>query len=146
LDRLAEAPLANVREIDGALHRWRGLRGLADEAPEAFAEAWPAEPPKAVRPVTLGDVEQYVLQAYRLTREELHSPRRNRAVALPRQVAMYLMHRNTPASMEVIGEHFGGRDHSTVKHACEKIRGLKDSDAVIRELLQRFGARQPAPA
>jgi chromosomal replication initiator protein len=82
-----------------------------------------------------------VSQRFGVTREELVSPRRSQAVAYPRQVAMYLSRELTDASLPMIGKEFGGRDHTTVIHAKDKISRLIREDRSVYNLVQELTAR-----
>ena len=82
-----------------------------------------------------------VAQLSNIKLSEMSSERRARAVARPRQVAMFLSKQLTTRSLPEIGRKFGGRDHTTVMHACRKIEQLRQSDAAISEdveLLRRM--------
>jgi len=68
----------------------------------------------------------------------MHSARRARAVARPRQVAMYLAKQLTPRSLPEIGRRFGGRDHTTVMHAIKKIEELRAADSVMSEDIEQL--------
>ena len=76
-----------------------------------------------------------------ITLDELVSPRRSQAVAYPRQVAMYLSRELTDASLPMIGKEFGGRDHTTVIHAKDKITRLIREDRSVYNLVQELTAR-----
>jgi chromosomal replication initiator protein len=85
------------------------------------------------RLVSVDNIQRVVAEYYKIKISDLHSKRRSRSVARPRQVAMYLSKDLTNHSLPEIGESFGGRDHTTVLHACRKIKELIDSDADINE-------------
>ena len=74
------------------------------------------------RRVTIEEIQKRVAEHYNVRLSEMHSARRARAVARPRQVAMYLSREIVGTSLENIGLHFGGRDHSTVIHACRAVK------------------------
>jgi len=76
-----------------------------------------------------------VARFYNLSLDDLKSPRRSKAVAFPRQVAMYLAREETAASLLEIGKALGGRDHSTILYGYEKISSLAEEDSLRRELL-----------
>ena len=95
----------------------------------------------ADRRVTIEEIQLRVSQHYNIKVAEMHSPRRSRSVARPRQVAMYLAKHLTQASLPSIGRKFGNRDHTTVMHAVRKIEELRGSDNTINEdveLLKRM--------
>ncbi len=83
--------------------------------------------------VSLDNIQKTVAEYYKIKVSDMMSKRRSRSVARPRQVAMALAKELTNHSLPEIGESFGGRDHTTVLHACRKIRELEETDADIRE-------------
>jgi chromosomal replication initiator protein len=85
------------------------------------------------RRVTIEDIQKLVAEHYSIRIADMHSARRARAVARPRQVAMYLAKQLTPRSLPEIGRKFGGRDHTTVMHAIRKIEELRAGDPVLSE-------------
>jgi chromosomal replication initiator protein len=90
------------------------------------------------RQVSLDNIQRTVAEYYKIKGSDLLSKRRNRSVARPRQMAMALAKELTNHSLPEIGESFGGRDHTTVLHACRKIRELRESDSDIREDYQNL--------
>ena len=97
------------------------LTGLAVAA--AAATTPPADF-NSDRRVTIEEIQKRVAEHYSIRLADMHSPRRARLVARPRQVAMYLAKQLTSRSLPEIGRKFGGRDHTTVMHADRKIRNL----------------------
>jgi chromosomal replication initiator protein len=85
------------------------------------------------RRVTIEEIQKKTAEFYKLDLRELHSARRARRVARPRQVAMYLARELTSRSLPDIGRRFGGRDHTTVLHACRRIEALCGSDPVFQQ-------------
>jgi chromosomal replication initiator protein len=83
--------------------------------------------------VSLDNIQRIVAEYYRIKVADLMSKRRSRSVARPRQVAMALAKELTNHSLPEIGDSFGGRDHTTVLHACRKIEELKGTNNDIRE-------------
>ncbi|MBF6907398.1 chromosomal replication initiator protein DnaA, partial [Acinetobacter baumannii] len=83
--------------------------------------------------VSIDNIQRTVAEYYKIKISDLLSKRRSRSVARPRQVAMALSKELTNHSLPEIGVAFGGRDHTTVLHACRKIAQLRESDADIRE-------------
>ncbi|MGI9293373.1 MAG: helix-turn-helix domain-containing protein, partial [Pseudomonadales bacterium] len=81
--------------------------------------------------VSLDNIQRTVAEYYKIKIADLLSKRRNRSVARPRQVAMSLAKELTNHSLPEIGDGFGGRDHTTVLHACRKIKELRETDADI---------------
>ncbi len=93
------------------------------------------------RHITIEEIQKRVAEHYAIRLSDMHSARRARAVARPRQVAMYLSQQLTARSLPEIGRKFGGRDHTTVMHAVRKIEELKAIDpgfAEDVELLRRM--------
>ena len=93
------------------------------------------------RRVSIEDIQKRVAEHFRIRLGDMHSPRRARAVARPRQVAMYLCKQLTTRRLPEIGRKFGGRDHTTVMHAVRKIDELRQADTTLNEdveLLRRM--------
>ncbi|MEO1227203.1 MAG: helix-turn-helix domain-containing protein, partial [Pseudomonadota bacterium] len=93
------------------------------------------------RRVTIDEIQRKVAEHFNIRVADMHSARRSRSVARPRQVAMYLCKQLTPRSLPEIGRKFGGRDHSTVIHAVRKIEELCAADRAFAEeveLLRRM--------
>ncbi len=140
---LAHRITSNVRELEGALNRVIAqaiLVGRAitlEMAQDVLRDLLRAHE----RRVTIEDIQKLVAEHYRIRIADMHSARRARAVARPRQVAMYLAKQLTPRSLPEIGRKFGGRDHTTVMHAIRKIDELRAIDSVLSEdieLLRRL--------
>jgi len=93
------------------------------------------------RRVTIEEIQKRVAEHFNIRLADMHSARRARAVARPRQVAMYLAKQLTSRSLPEIGRKFGGRDHTTVMHAVRKVEELRAGDAGFNEdveLLRRM--------
>ncbi|MFM9828734.1 MAG: chromosomal replication initiator protein DnaA [Sphingomonas sp.] len=133
LELLARRMSANIRELEGALNRVVAYAQLTgDVITLDFAVATLGEALRGVQKrVTIDDIQRAVSTYFELKPLELVSARRARAVARPRQIAMYLSKRLTTRSLPEIGRKFGGRDHSTVIHAVRRIEALRDSDGDI---------------
>jgi chromosomal replication initiator protein len=136
---------ANIRELEGALTRVVAFSSLTDRpltvelAEDVLKDVYPQG--NAAPEVTIGRIQEAVSQRFGVTLDELVSPRRSQAVAYPRQVAMYLSRELTDASLPMIGKEFGGRDHTTVIHAKDKIRKLILEDRTVYNLVQELTAR-----
>lgn len=121
---------SNVRELEGALRRvmayarFHGREISLELAREALRDLLAA----FNRQLTLDVIQKTVADYYKLKLSELLSPKRTRNIARPRQIAMYLSKELTPASLPAIGDGFGGRDHTTVLHACRTIADLRLAD------------------
>jgi chromosomal replication initiator protein len=143
LEFLAHKITSNVRELEGALNRIAAhaqLVGRAitlESAQEVLHDLLRAND----RRVTIDEIQKRVAEHYNIRLADMHSARRARAVARPRQVAMYLCKQLTPRSLPEIGRKFGGRDHTTVMHAVRKIEELRGTDRTLAEdieLLRRM--------
>ena len=143
LEFLAHKITSNVRELEGALNRicaHAQLVGRAitlESAQEVLHDLLRAND----RRVTIDEIQKRVAEHYNIRLADMHSARRARAVARPRQVAMYLCKQLTPRSLPEIGRKFGGRDHTTVMHAVRKIEELRAADRTLAEdieLLRRM--------
>ncbi len=143
LEFLAHKITQNIRELEGALNRISAHATLIgrpitlDSAQEVLHDLIRAND----RRVTIEEIQKRVAEHYSIRLADMHSPRRARAVARPRQVAMYLSKQLTSRSLPEIGRKFGGRDHTTVMHAVRKIEELRASDHSFNEdieLLRRM--------
>jgi chromosomal replication initiator protein len=127
LELIAERVTGNVRVLEAALIRVVAYASLTDKAidatlaDEVLTQLYGrAQARAAAGPPTVERIQDVVADVFGLTREELLSPSRAARVAWPRQVAMYLTREHTHETLPAIGQHFGGRDHSTVLHACKR--------------------------
>ena len=124
---------SNVRELEGALNRvmayarFHGKEISVDMAREALRDILGA----TARQITLEGVQKTVADYFRIKVSDMYSQKRTRNIARPRQVAMWLCRELTDHSLPEIGEAFGGRDHTTVLHACRTIVSLRFKDAVL---------------
>jgi chromosomal replication initiator protein len=126
---------ANVRELEGALHRivasarFTGRNVDVELAREALRDLLMFQE----KQITINNIQKTVAEYYKMRVSELHSKRRNRQIARPRQLAMALAKELTNLSLPEIGDAFGGRDHTTVIHACRKIEELLQQDVRMKE-------------
>ncbi len=143
LEFLARRISSNVRVLEGALTRLFAFADLVgrditmDMAQETLADLLRLSD----RKVTIEEIQRKVAEHYNLRISDLLSPRRARAVARPRQVAMFLSKSLTSKSLPEIGRKFGGRDHTTVIHAVKRVEEMKQTDSQIAddvELLRRM--------
>jgi chromosomal replication initiator protein len=136
---------SNIRELEGALTRVVAYSSLTDRpltvdlAERVLKDVFPQG--AAAPEVTIARIQEAVSQRFGVTLDELVSPRRSQAVAYPRQVAMYLSRELTDSSLPAIGREFGGRDHTTVIHAKDKITRLIREDRSVYNLVQELTAR-----
>lgn len=135
LQLLAQHIASNVRELEGALNRLVAYARLTGEplTPELAREQLRDLFRVYNRVVTIEDIQQKVATQFNIRVSDMHSPRRAREVARPRQVAMFLAKQLTNRSYPDIGRAFGGRDHTTVIHACETITSLIPRDSGLAE-------------
>lgn len=124
---------SNIRELEGALRRvvanaqFTGSAITLEFAKDALQDLLVSQD----KMVTLDNIQKTVAEYCRIRVSDLHSPRRTRSVTRPRQIAMALSKELTNHSLPEIGSAFGGRDHTTVLHACRRISELRESDAQI---------------
>jgi chromosomal replication initiator protein len=136
---------SNIRELEGALTRVVAFSSLTDRsmtvelAEHVLKDVFPQG--DAASEVTIPRIQEAVSERFGVTLDELSSPRRSQAVAYPRQVAMYLSRELTDSSLPKIGREFGGRDHTTVIHATQKITRLIREDRSVYNLVQELTAR-----
>jgi len=143
MEFLAHKITSNVRELEGALNRIVAYANLVgrEVTLEGTQEVLQDLLRSNDRRVTIEEIQKRVAEHYNVRLSEMHSARRARAVARPRQVAMYLSKQLTSRSLPEIGRKFGGRDHTTVMHAVRKIDELRAGDnefAEDVELLRRM--------
>jgi len=137
---LAEHLAGGVRQLDGALKQLEALARLAKRPLDvATVAAHFREQVEAGR-ITVERIAERVGGYFRVEPAQLQSRRRYRGVLLPRQVGMYLARQLTGLSLEQIGAYFGGRDHSTVLHACRKVEQALDSDAALSGAVRQLHA------
>ncbi len=134
---------SNIRELEGTLKRVIAM-ALLHQVPvtdKLAAEALDSLAPSYKRKVTATEVLNIVAQYYKLDLEVLKGPARDKGIALPRQVAMYLMREESDASLPGIGALLGNRDHSTIMHGCDKInRELKNENPQLRSDIRAIRA------
>ena len=143
MEFLAHKITANVRELEGALNRvvahsqLVGREITLETAQEVLHDLLRAND----RRVTIEEIQKQVASHFNIRGSDMHSARRARSVARPRQVAMYLAKQLTSRSLPEIGRKFGGRDHTTVMHAVKKVEELRECDSSFAEdveLLRRM--------
>lgn len=135
LELLARRIASNVRELEGALNKIVAYAGLTGSPIDvAFVNEMLAEVFQAHRRrITIDEIQRSVSAHFSIGQSEMVSARRARAVARPRQIAMYIAKQMTPRSLPEIGRKFGGRDHTTVIHAIRQIEKLRASDRELDE-------------
>ena len=132
---IAQRLRSNVRELEGALKRviahsnFTGQKIDLDLIKEALRDLFALQD----KLVTIDNIQRSVAEYYKIKMADMLSKRRNRSVARPRQVAMSLSKELTNHSLPEIGDAFGGRDHTTVMHACKQVKKLRHSSIDIQE-------------
>jgi len=131
----------NIRELEGALIRVVAYSSLINQditthlAAEALKDIIPSSRPKMI---TIQDIQQRVGEYFNLKMEDFKARKRTKAIAFPRQIAMYLSRELTDFSLPKIGDAFGGRDHTTVIHAHEKISQQIKNDQELNKVINNI--------
>jgi len=132
---IAERIRSNVRELEGALKRvianakFTGREISMEQVRESLRDLIAIQD----RQIGIENIQKTVADYYKIRLSDLHSKKRTRSIARPRQLAMALAKELTNHSLPEIGDAFGGRDHTTVLHGCRKIEELRESSRDIRE-------------
>ncbi|MEK3888889.1 chromosomal replication initiator protein DnaA [Bacillus sp. FSL K6-3431] len=132
---------SNIRELEGALIRVVAYSSLinkdinADLAAEALKNIIPSSKPKVI---TILDIQKMIGAEYNIKLEDFKAKKRTQSIAFPRQIAMFLSREMTDFSLPKIGEEFGGRDHTTVIHAHEKISKMLASDPEFHSKIEEI--------
>jgi chromosomal replication initiator protein len=130
---------SNVRELEGAFIRVMAYASL--QSAEATAELAMQVLGNVVhKPITLARIRQVIAEHFQITNEELVGGRRTKELSWARQIAMYLSRELTDSSLPKIGMEFGGRDHTTVMHACDKVKGLLATDPSLVSQIQHLSS------
>ena len=138
LEFLAQRVRTNVRRLEGALMRVASFvslsgREISRETVEQLLRDILQE--EAKKTVTIDQIQRKVAEHFDVRLADMTSKRRPANIAFPRQVAMYLARRHTKASLNEIGDAFGGRDHGTVLHACKTVSGRMVKEDQVRQLI-----------
>ncbi|MBE9421152.1 chromosomal replication initiator protein DnaA [Staphylococcus epidermidis] len=141
LNYIANQIQSNIRELEGALTRLLAYSKLQGKpiTTELTAEALIdiIQSPKSKK-ITIQDIQKIVGQYYSVRIEDFSAKKRTKSIAYPRQIAMYLSRELTDFSLPKIGEEFGGRDHTTVIHAHEKIANDIKSDPTFKQEVENL--------
>jgi chromosomal replication initiator protein len=128
----------NIRELEGALTRVQAYGAIHQHQVDLDAAATLLSdliPSATRRPLSIDRIQQVVSNYYNLSLEDMKGKRRDKHIVLPRQVAMFLVREETPSSLPVIGQSFGGRDHTTALHSIDKIANeLKEDERLASEI------------
>ncbi len=132
---VADQVHSNVRELEGALHRIIASSRFTGRSldTQLVRDALKDLIVYREKQITLENIQKIVAEYYSIRVADLHSKRRNRQITRPRQLAMMLAKELTSKSLPDIGDAFGGRDHTTVLHACRKVKELIEEDVKIKE-------------
>src|SRR5207247_2341609 len=134
---IASRVKSNIRELEGSLTRMIAFCALTgremsvDLAQEVLGELWGEEE----KIITIEQIQRKVAEAYGIKLSDLKAKNRTKAVAFPRQIAMYIARQLTHASLSEVGRAFGGKDHTTVLHAVDKIQVLLQEDPKLRKAI-----------
>lgn len=138
LDYIANYIESNIRELEGALIRVAAYATITKKplnmttASEALKDILPPPRPKKI---TIEQIQKAVSAYYHLDLSELLSKKRNKQLVYPRQIAMYICRKLTDASYPQLGDQFGGRDHTTVMHAAEKIENEIQNNPELEKII-----------
>jgi chromosomal replication initiator protein len=130
--------VSNIRDLEGALNKitaWARLSNVAislELAEEALKDQLKGHTPPAL---TVPYIKQIVASHFNISPEDMNSRRRTQDIVFPRQIAMYLCRKLMTISQPEVGKAFGGRDHSTVIHSCEKVAAELEYDTQLREVI-----------
>jgi chromosomal replication initiator protein len=134
----------NIRELEGALTRVLAFSAIHQHQVDEETAARLLEdiiPAGARRPLTIATIQEAVADYYQLSVEDMKGKRRDKHIVFPRQVAMYIVREETPSSLPVIGQAFGGRDHTTALHSIDKIANELKEDERLRYEVQAIRER-----
>jgi chromosomal replication initiator protein len=132
---IAQRIRSNVRELEGALRRviatahFTGRPITLEFAKEALRDLLALQD----KLVTIENIQKTVAEYFKIRIGDLLSKRRSRSIARPRQIAMALAKELTRHSLPEIGDAFGGRDHTTVLHACRRVKALRETETRVDE-------------
>lgn len=138
MEFIAEKIQSNIRELEGALIRIVAYASLTNKeinislAKEALQDIFSSQN----RKITSKEIKEFVSKYFNLKVADLESKKRSRNIAFPRHIAMYICRELTDMSLPKIGENFGGRDHTTVLHAYEKITKDKKLNSNVNEIIK----------
>jgi len=137
---LAERLIGGGRQLEGALHQLEALTRMHGRPLDLPTVAHHFQQTIQDNRLTVERIARQVGNYFQVDLRHLQSRRRYRNVLLPRQIGMYLARQLTGSSFEEIGSYFGGRDHSTVLHACRKIQDALAHDAALSGTVQQLQA------
>ena len=137
---IARKVQANIRELEGALTSIYAVATTSRKkiTLELAQTALEGQIKSEARHISITDIIEVVTKHFDIRLADLQSKRRSQSITEPRQICMYLARNLTKHSLEEIGGHLGGRDHTTVMHACNKIAEAKDTDPKMNALLEEL--------
>lgn len=141
---IAESIPTNIRELEGSLIRVVAMSQLTNKeislslARDTLKDLLPTSPNKRI---SIDMIQKEVCKTFGLAMSELKGDRRSQNIVFPRQISMYLSRELTDSSLPQIGRSFGGRDHSTVIHSCDKISRLIKEEREVFDLVQRVTSK-----
>jgi chromosomal replication initiator protein len=140
LGYVASVIQTNIRELEGGLTKVMGYAALSNRSPdlELAKEVLRDTQALTVSPLSISEIQSVVARFFNKKVSELQSKRSTRSTSLARQVCVYLCRKLTSASLDEIGGHFGGRDHSTILHSINKIETLISENGSIRGDVERL--------
>jgi chromosomal replication initiator protein len=133
---------SNIRALEGCLIKIAAHSTLNKEqltlelAKKILEDILETKESRSKPQITVERIQQIVSTHYKIRVEDLKSTTRLRTIAFPRQVAMYLSRKLTDLSLPAVGRHFGGKDHTTIMYACQKINDMRQADSIFREELE----------
>ena len=147
LDYIASCIDSNIRELEGALVRvvaFANFENLPLNMQTAKDALGPVIPPQKAKPITIELIQKEVCKYYNIDIREFLSKKRNKQTVYPRHVAIYLCRKLTDASLPLIGDQFGGRDHTTVMHALKKIEiDIENNEELQKEIQELINIIRP---
>jgi chromosomal replication initiator protein len=140
LSYIADHITSNIRELEGALTRILAYASLYNQEIDLSMTMYVLKDliPVTTRPLSVAEIQNAVASYFQITTEVLLAKKRSRDVVVPRQIAMYLARELTDFSLPQLGEAFGGRDHTTVLYACDKIKTEKETDINLQTALDEL--------
>ena len=140
---IAEHIKTNIRELEGAITIIYATAQTTNQpiTLELARQALGVQEIAVVKNITVSDIIRTVSEHFDVRITDIQSKKRSQSIALPRQICMYLARNMTRHSLEEIGGHLGGRDHSTVVHACTKIEQMYKDNAEFRNRIDKLSTK-----
>jgi chromosomal replication initiator protein len=140
IEYIANNIQSNIRKLEGALIRLYAYSSLTNKSVDLdlAEEALKHLISDDKKEITIEDIKKVIATYFNLTLDEINSKKKPQRISFPRQIAMYLSRKHTDHSLPKIGEEFGGRDHSTVLHAYNKIEELLESDVDLQKKIDEI--------